>query len=175
MISFDFAKDAKVRRLVNLRGRCHVRTAYDDRLATNVDDVDEVEHIGPLRQHSADHYEVGPVDIGVRHIFGIAIDKTAFPGRRQHGRDRDETERRGHRSGARDFADRFKTEEGLAGETRRDQQNFGHIFHVMPTRSLSVRPSYAKLLQTAIPHVRWNFTSRRTAMAAKPPGREGLV
>jgi hypothetical protein len=59
-----------------------------------VDDVDEIENVGPLRQHSADHHQISPVDIGVRQIFGVAIDEAAIPRRRQHGRDRDETERR---------------------------------------------------------------------------------
>jgi hypothetical protein len=139
--AFGFAQDTKVRRLVNLRGRCRVRTAYDDRLAAGVDDVDEIENIGPLRQHSADHHQISPVDIGVRQIFGVAIDEAAIPRRRQHGRDRDETERRGHRPAAIDFADRLKTEEGPAGKSRRDQQNFGHVGHVM-AQSLSVRPGY---------------------------------
>jgi hypothetical protein len=96
-----------------------------------LDHLDEIENVGPLRHHPADHDEIGPVDIGVLQLFGVAIDEAAIPRRRQHGRDRDETERRGHRLAAIDFTDRFETEEGPAGKSRRNQQDSGRIGHVM--------------------------------------------
>ena len=57
-----------------------------------VGEIDQVDGIRLLVEHTADHHKIGPVEVRVCQSFGIAVDKPDVPMLRQHGGDGDQAE-----------------------------------------------------------------------------------
>ena len=86
------ADHLEVRVRVKMRAGGDVRPTDTDWLAVQVGEIDQVDEIRLLVEHTADHYEIGPVEVRVRQRLGVTIDETDVPMLRQHGGDRDQAE-----------------------------------------------------------------------------------
>ena len=88
------ADHLEVRLRVKMRAGRDVRPTDTYRLAVQVGEIDQVEEIRLLVEHTADHHEIGPVEVRVGQRLGVAVDQPDVPILRQHGGDRDQAERR---------------------------------------------------------------------------------
>ena len=61
-------------------------------LAVQVGEIDQVDGIRLLVEHTADHHEIGPVEVRVCQSLGVAVDETDVPMLRQHSGDGDQAE-----------------------------------------------------------------------------------
>ena len=123
MTSSDFAQHLEVRRHVEMRARRDVRPADHDRLAARMAQFDQAEAVGLLEEHAAGHDHVGPVDVGGREVFGIAVDEPEFPVLRQQRGDRDQAERGGRIARADELAGSRVAPERIRHELRIDEQD----------------------------------------------------
>src|ERR1700732_2965560 len=87
------ADHLEVRVRVKMRAGGDVRPTDTYRLAVQVGEIDQVEKIRLLVEHTADHYEIGPVEVRVRQRLGVTVDETNVPMLREHGGDGDQPER----------------------------------------------------------------------------------
>lgn len=97
---FRLAENLEICRAIEVRARRHIGSADHHRLAVCLTELDQFEAIGLLVEHPTGHDQVGPDDFGRVQFLGVAIDETELPVLRQHGRDRDQAERRGGIAGA---------------------------------------------------------------------------
>ena len=86
------ADHLEVRVRVKMRAGGDVRPTDAYRLAVQVGEIDQVDEIRLLVEHTADHHEIGPVEVRVRQRLGVTVDETDVPMLRQHGGDRDQAE-----------------------------------------------------------------------------------
>ena len=86
------AEHLEVRVRVKMRAGGDVRPADTYWLAVQVGEIDQVNGIRLLVEHTADHYEIGPVEVSVRQGLGVTIDETDVPMLRQHRGDGDQAE-----------------------------------------------------------------------------------
>src|SRR3954452_5605043 len=117
-----FADHLKVCVRVKMRAGGNVGAADANWLAVQVGEIDQVNEIRLLVQHTADHHEIGPVEVRVRQGLGIAIDETDFPSFRQHGGYRDQAEWRRRILRADEFASFRIVPERVRNELRIDHQ-----------------------------------------------------
>jgi hypothetical protein len=85
-----------------------------------VGEIDQVEKIRLLVEHTADHYEIGPVEVRVRQRLGVTVDETNVPMLRQHGGDGDQSEWRRRILRADEFASFRIVPERVRNELRID-------------------------------------------------------
>ena len=111
--------------LVDARTGGDCRSADADRQLARPAQLDDLQRVELLRDHAASHDEVGPVEIGLRQVLGVAVDEPELPIRGQQGGERDEPERRSRASRPPDLADGPKTPEGVVAEAGKDQKNAG--------------------------------------------------
>src|SRR3954471_4851510 len=75
-----------------MRARGDVRPTDTYWLAVQVNEIDQVEEVRLLVEHTTNHDEIGPVEVGVRQRLGVAIKETDIPMLGQHGGDGDQPE-----------------------------------------------------------------------------------
>src|SRR6202030_2555010 len=109
--SFSLAEDKKIRLTIDLRAGCGGRTADDHRLAAGMAKLDHHKRVRLLREHDAGHHHVGPVDIGLAQLLGVAIDQPNIPSRWQQCRHGNQAERRRGTAYTGDVADLLKVPE----------------------------------------------------------------
>jgi len=73
--------------------------------------LDHHKRVRLLRKHSAGHHHVGPVDIGLAQLLGVAIDQPDIPSRWQQCRHGDQAKRRRGTAHTGDVADLLKVPE----------------------------------------------------------------
>src|ERR1700680_3962156 len=73
--SFRLTENPEIRRGVDMRARGHVGTSDDAWLAMALTELDHLQRIGLLVQHTAGHAHVGPVEVWLSQILSIAIDE----------------------------------------------------------------------------------------------------
>ncbi len=128
------ADHLKVRLRVKMRAGGHIRSTDAYWLAVQMDEIDQVDEIRLLVEHTADHHEIGPVEVRVRQRFGVTVDETDVPMLRQHGGDRDQAEWRGRILRANQFAGFRIVPERVRNELRIDHQDTAENRHVPPRR-----------------------------------------
>ena len=94
-----------------------------------------LKRIRPLRQHAAGHDHIGPIEVGIGQLFGIAIDQAAFPGSGQHRGNSDQAERGARRLGAEQLAGIDKIPERAPIEAGHHQEDVLLLWH---SQSLSM-------------------------------------
>ncbi len=90
-----FAQDLKIRGIVQRRAGCDIGAANHHRLVMGMAHFDNVQGIVTLRQHAAGHHDVGPCEIRLIQMLGIAVDQPDFPVFGQQGRNGNQAERCG--------------------------------------------------------------------------------
>src|SRR5712691_6995487 len=86
------ADHLEVRVRVKMQAGGDVRPTDTYWLAVQVGEIDQVDEIRLLVEHTADHYEIGPVEVRVRQRLGVTVDETDVPMLRQHSGDSDQPE-----------------------------------------------------------------------------------
>ncbi len=110
----------EVRVRVKMRAGGDIRPTDTYWLAVQVGEIDQVQEIRLLVEHTADHHEIGPVEVRVRQSLGVTVDKTDVPMLRQHGGNRDQAEWRGRIFRADQFAGLRIVPERVRNELRID-------------------------------------------------------
>src|SRR3954452_7006727 len=105
---------------VKMRARGDVRPTDAYWLAVQVNEIDQVEKVRLLVEHTADHHEIGPVEVRIRQRLSIAVDETNIPVLRQHGGHRDKPQWRRRVFRADEFASFRIVPERLRNELRVD-------------------------------------------------------
>ena len=137
--AFGLPHHAEVRPLVDVRTRRHVGAADGDLLAALAAQIDEVKRARLLEQHAAGQHQVGPFQILVEQLLGIAVDQADVPVGRQHGRDRDQPQRNGRIAGADDLAGFAIVPERFVAEARIDQQHVAAVRRRNGSASVELR------------------------------------
>ena len=119
---FGFAEDAKICRLIEMRRRCHPGAADDDGLAARTAEIDDIERVVLLRQHAAGQDQIGPVEVVVAQLLGVAVDQPQRPKTRQQRRQRYHAQRRRRIFGAEEFSGALEIPKGIGVESRIDQK-----------------------------------------------------
>ena len=83
---FGFAEDAKICRLIEMRRRRRPGAADDDGLAARTAEIDDIERVVLLRQHAAGQDQIGPIEVVVAQLLGVAVDQPQRPRTRQQRR-----------------------------------------------------------------------------------------
>ena len=122
---FGFAEDEKVRVTVDIGSRHRIGAADHHRLAARLAHLDDDLRIVVLRKHPPGHDEIGPCEVGVRQLLGVAVDEAEIPRRRQQRGERDEAERRRRAAGAPYVADRLQVPERVRIEFGEHHQDIG--------------------------------------------------
>src|SRR6516225_2518297 len=86
------ADHLEVRVRVEMRAGGRVRSTDTYWLAMQVGEIDQVDEIRLLVEHTTDHYEIGPVEVRVRQRLSVTVDETDIPMLRQHSGDGDQAE-----------------------------------------------------------------------------------
>src|SRR5436190_24378614 len=73
--SFSFADDAEICRRVAVRTGTHVGPANNNRQAACTAHLDQIVGVGLLKQHTAGHHHIGPGEIELAELLGVAIDQ----------------------------------------------------------------------------------------------------
>ena len=123
--AFGFAEHPEIGLFVGLRARHRIGTTHGDRLAARLGQLNNDLSIVALRQHSARHHDVGPIEVGRFQFLGIAIDELDVPVFGQQRRKRHHSERGGWTFNAINVARCLQAPERILVETRKHHQNFG--------------------------------------------------
>ncbi len=97
-IAHDFlglAQDLEIRIAIQGGTGCDIGPANDHRLVAGAAEVDDMLRVITLWQHPAGHHHVGPAEVLIAQVFGIAIDQPDIPFFGQQGRNRNQAKRRG--------------------------------------------------------------------------------
>src|ERR1700733_6689186 len=92
-------------------------------------DVDETKEIGLLIEHAADHDEIGPIEIGVGQIFGVAVYEPYVPFLGEHRCDSNQAERGGRIPGADELAGLAIIPKRIWNEKRVNHQDAARTYH----------------------------------------------
>jgi hypothetical protein len=125
MDAFGFAENLKIGPLVDVPTGRGAGTADHDRLAACATDLDDLERVVLLRKHASRHHEVGPCEVVVGQLFGIAVDQADSPGGWQQRCHRDQAERGSGVAGTENFAGCREVPECTPGKARVDHQHVG--------------------------------------------------
>src|SRR5262249_22676101 len=81
--ALGLADDTEISRSIAVRTGTHIGPADDDGQTAGATHFDQVERVGLLKQHAASHHHVGPGEIALAEILGVAVDQPDLPGLRQ--------------------------------------------------------------------------------------------
>jgi len=76
-----------------------------------------------LKQHTAGHHHIGPGEVALAELLGVAIDQPDVPGLGQQRRHSDQAERDSGITGTHEFAGFREIPEGIRHEARIDHQH----------------------------------------------------
>ena len=89
------AQHSKVCGGIDVRAGGDIRTAEHNRSSAAWRTPDQPQAVGLLEEHAPGHDQIGPVDIGILERLRIAIDEADRPTRREHRRQRNQTQGNG--------------------------------------------------------------------------------
>ena len=76
---FELTDHPNIRVDIGMRRRRHVRTTDGDRLAAQIAERDNTQRVWLLWQHATGHHQVGPVQVAVVKLLGVAVDEAESP------------------------------------------------------------------------------------------------
>jgi hypothetical protein len=120
---FSLANDPEIGLGVDMWAGRKVWSAYRDKFAARVEEVNQIKRVDLLYHHSAGQNEIGPRNISLDQFFSVAIDKPEVPVWGEQRCDGNQAKGGGRIARADDLASGLVVPERIGEESRIDQQN----------------------------------------------------